>query len=414
MHRFRTLLACRTESAERGQVLVIVGGGLIVFIAMVGLVIDGGYAWGQQRQAQNAADAVAKAGNVPILEWIAGDTTITLGDVGCAVERAEQEAGAIVEEAEFTDFAGNLIGLPVPDCGTGGTLPDAAQGVKATAIREFNTFLMPIVGIDELTARADATAVVGPVPGLSIALPVTFPQTLQVCDSAENVYSVRDWGTENVDGGPPATAGWDPYEILPPDVEPVAGNLAIVPLCGTGPGSVGWLDYGCGNLADSISDPCEDLYIHIPDWILTQTGNVNCCEDELGAYHGNIDGVYEPDLDQIVKLPIHRETCEDDAGTTGTGTARVLNPCITGEGEGNNLWYGVEFWVGFALDSAHVQGADTECQNSPGTPQLVPPVGGGVGCLKGWFVERIGHPDQVFIGELDPGAEGPFGITLIN
>ena len=46
---------------ERGQVLVIVAGALVALIAMVGLVIDGGYAWGQQRDTQNGADAAAKA-----------------------------------------------------------------------------------------------------------------------------------------------------------------------------------------------------------------------------------------------------------------------------------------------------------------------------------------------------------------
>ena len=37
---------------ERGQVLVIVAGALLVIVALTGLVIDGGYAWGQQRMAQ--------------------------------------------------------------------------------------------------------------------------------------------------------------------------------------------------------------------------------------------------------------------------------------------------------------------------------------------------------------------------
>ena len=44
---------------ERGQVLVIVAMGLVVMVAMVGLVIDGGFAWGQQRKTQNGADAMA-------------------------------------------------------------------------------------------------------------------------------------------------------------------------------------------------------------------------------------------------------------------------------------------------------------------------------------------------------------------
>ena len=35
---------------------------LVVIVAMVWLVIDGGYAWGQQRKTQNGADSMAEAG----------------------------------------------------------------------------------------------------------------------------------------------------------------------------------------------------------------------------------------------------------------------------------------------------------------------------------------------------------------
>lgn len=407
LRRFR-----RTD--ERGQVLVIVGAALVGLVAMVGLVVDGGYAWGQQRVAQNGADSVAKAGNVPILEYLAGDATVTMGDVGCAVETAMQESGVELESAEFTDFQGNTLGVTVPLCGSGGAITDDIQGVKATAVRTFDTFLMSVVGIDQLTARANATAVVGPLTGFSVALPVTFPQTLELCDNSDRVYSVRDWNEENVAGGPAAQPNqWDPYEILPEGETPGPGNLAIIPLCGTEPGSVGWLEYGCGNIQQAISNPCQDLFINIPDWIQTQTGNINCCEGEINSYGGDVEGTFEPDKDQVVALPIHQVTCENDAGTSGTGTSRALNPCTAGPGEGNNLWYGVEFWVGFAVDSSHVQGSDVECRTGVGEPKLVSPTGY-VGCLKGWFVERIGHPDQISIGEIDPGFEGQFGITLIN
>ena len=189
-------------------------------------------------------------------------------------------------------------------------------------------------------------------------------------------------------------------------------NLATFPLCGTAPGSIGWLDYGCGNIADAINGPC-DLFLNIPDWILTQTGTIDCCEDELEQYAGDTPGVYEEEEDTLVKLPIHQVTCENDAGTTGTGTSRVLNACAAGPGEGNNLYYGVEFWVGLILDGAHVQGGDNECEEAPGTPQLAAP-GGNVGCLKGWLVRKIGHPDDVSIGDVDPGAMEELGITLIN
>lgn len=415
----------RALSSESGQVLVIVALGLVALVAMVGLVVDGGYAWGRQRVTQNGADSIAKAGSVVILRWLDGEA-MTLGDISCAVNQAASDHNVDVEAAELTDHEGNLIGTPVPDeclAGGHGSIPTEAQGVKATTRQEFDTFLMSVVGIRELTARADATAVVGPVLGTGVALPVTFPQTLTVCDDQEVTYTIQDWGEI---GG---ANTWEPYEILPdpeeiPEGEPDAENLAIIPLCSTGPGSVGWLDFGCGNLSETISNPC-DTYFPIPSWIQTQPGEVNSLEDELEAYHGDEPGIYEAegvdpdgDTDHRVQLPIHTATCEDDAGVSdpdGDGI-NELNDCPAGQwtaGEGNNLWYGVPFWVGFVIDEAHVQGGDSECEGPPGTPQLDNP-GGQVGCIKGWFVDRVAPPTDVGIGDIDPGDDIDIAVVLIN
>jgi hypothetical protein len=401
-----------------------VGLGLIALIAMVGLVIDGGYAWGRQRITQNGADSVSKAGATVILRWLDGET-MKLGDIGCAVEQAAADHDVELEDVQVTDHEGNLIGVTVPDClaGGNGDIPTDAQGVKATSKQEFDTFLMRVVGIQELTARADATAVVGPLLGTGVALPVTFPQIFRVCDDQQVLYEIDDWD----DVGTPNNT-WEPYEILPdPEVnaegEPDADNLAIIPLCTTGPGSVGWLDFGCApNLAETISNPCG-AHFPIPSWIQTQTGEVNSLEDELAEYHGNLPGVYEPegsdpDADHRVQLPIHTNTCEEDAGVSDTDGDGIneLNDCPDGvwtAGSGDNLFYGVPFWVGFIIDEAHVQGGDNECEELEGTPLLDNP-GGQVGCIKGWFVARHAPPTDVGIGDINPGDDTDIAVVLIN
>src|ERR687895_2370317 len=91
------------ERDERGQVLVIVAGGLLVIVGMVGLVIDGGYAWGRQRETQNGADSISKAGSVVILQWLDGEAK-DAGDVGCAVERLAEEMDVDLEDVQFTRF----------------------------------------------------------------------------------------------------------------------------------------------------------------------------------------------------------------------------------------------------------------------------------------------------------------------
>ena len=58
----------------RGQVIVLFAIFLSVIVMGVGLVVDGGNALNQRREAQNAADFAALGGARVIAEWIDGDT----------------------------------------------------------------------------------------------------------------------------------------------------------------------------------------------------------------------------------------------------------------------------------------------------------------------------------------------------
>jgi len=390
---------------ERGQILVIVAGGLVVIVAMVGLVIDGGFAWSRQRDTQNGADAVAKAGTIVVQHYIAGIDTPTPNDfdVACAVAGAAAVNGVDVEEAEYVDYAGESL-LPNPvlvgDCASdlGVPIPDGAQGVKARASETFDTFLMAVIGVPTLTAVADAIAVVGTLQTITGgALPVTFPKESTYCDSNETVLKIQEQDND--------PTKWLPYEIIT-EAQATMDNLAIVPLCFVEPGSVGWLDWGCGQrLALSITEPCPTT-IPIPAWVHTQTGNVNALEDELNSYAG-----------QVVALPIHDFTCRQDIlddvepGETPGGCPSY------GEwsGDGDNLYYHIPFWVGFKLYQAYTQGGDFECQTEPGTPVLEDPEPrGAVGCLKGWFVAYYPAEGSVVIRRIDPGEGYNLAVTLIN
>lgn len=406
--------------SERGQVLVIVAGGLVVIVAMVGLVIDGGFAWGRQRDTQNGADSVAKAGTVAVQHYVAGVDTPTPNDydVACAVVVAAAENGVVVEEAEYVDWAGEsllpspvLVGSCAADLGVG--IPLGAQGVKARVSETFDTFLMPVIGVPTLTAVADAIAVVGTLETITGgALPVTFPKESEFCDSLGTDFLIQE------DDGLP---GWTPYEILPNEAAANASNLAIVPLCDTGPGSVGWLDWDCGQrLAESITEPCS-ITIPIPAWVHTQTGNVNSLDDELNSYAGPANEVGTPTSeDTVIALPIHDFACDEDIpDDVYPGDPGGCPSYGTWSGMGNNLWYHVPFWIGFKVDQAYTQGGDIECQAGPGSPVMVPPYPPGVGqgfpgCLKGWFVAYYPAEGSVVLGPIDPGEVQNLAVTLIN
>ena len=107
--------------------------GMIVIVAMVGLVIDGGNAWGQQRHAQNGADAIAEAGATVLAQRLAGVAPArTDGDVGCAVEAAATANEVTNPQAFYTDIDGNLLTPQVQvgpcNAGAGAVIPDRPQG----------------------------------------------------------------------------------------------------------------------------------------------------------------------------------------------------------------------------------------------------------------------------------------------
>jgi hypothetical protein len=412
------------RAAESGQVLVIVAVGMVVLIALVGLVIDGGFAWGQQRENQNAADAVAKAGTVVVQHAYADDTPPTDGDVGCAVDDAVEAFGVDLVSAVYTNSEGTPLTpeIPVGECGSVGAIPVDldAQGVKATTTHTFDTFLARVVGVEEFTTSADATAVVGPQVGICPAgtgcgvLPVTFPISAVKCDGTNSQIAIGSDDWEILD---PAGVTGDP---------PTVDNMSIIPLCSTEagtetPGSVGWLDYGCGNLADTIEEPCN-VFIPIPAWVKTTTGNVNSVEDELNAYTGNEINVPEfdqsdTDRDEVLPLPIHTNTCESDPdGPNNDIVPPSPEPCPEGDwsGQGSNTYFFAQYWVGFMLDQAYVQGSNvTDCNSPPGTPSGAAG-SGATSCLKGWFVAKFEAPGTIGVGDLNPGAPEPMGVVLVE
>ena len=385
---------------ERGQVLVIVAIGLLAMVAMVGLVIDGGHAWGRQRETQNGANAMAKAGTTVIQHYLSGDA-MTDGDVGCAVDDASDRNLVTLESAVYTDDQGSPLSpqTPVGACGAGGGIPSGAQGVVATASQEFGTFLVGVIGFDQLTTEADATAVVGTSGGICPAsagcgvLPVTFPHRAVTCDGTNRQVVIGD----------------SDWPILDEAVDTLdASNLVVVPLCTTGPGSVGWLDFGCApNLESMIDDPCN-VYIPIPAWLHTQTGNTNSLEGNLSAYAGSQPGVAEEE-DVVMQIPINDNTCVGQPADTDD-TCDPLGS--EGSGNGNNMYYHIPYWQGFKIDGAFTGGSDPECNQAPGNP--LGGGNGGTGCMKGWFVSRSGAPGTISTGPIAPGAPVPMAVMLVN
>lgn len=388
------------EPAHRGQVLVIVALAMIALIAMVGLVIDGGHAWGKQRQTQTGADSVALAGATVLAQNLAGTLPKkTDGDVGCAVSNAAaaNELGNV--QAFYTDWQGTFTANPaieVGPCaaGAGAPVPAGAAGVKAIGDQTFDTFLMQVIGIETATTTADATAITGTLSGCpegpSCPLaPITIQTISEQCDGSGKYVRVGGAGWPIVD---PATAN--------------STNESNVPLCKTDSGSFGGLDLGgpgCDS-KDGFTQPCE-AWVPVPAWVQTSTGAIKNDIEGLNQYAGPVIGTAD---DQIVLIPMHDATCKHDPPDS------TPPPCVPGDqwnGRGNNTYYHIPYFTGFMVDQAYKE--FNACKSGPGGPLATGGNPSGA-CLKGWFVKLVmqgpvGGPASGI--PQDPAA---IGIQLIN
>jgi hypothetical protein len=387
---------------ERGQTLVVVAVAMVAILLGAGLVIDGGWAFAQQRTTQNAMDAAADAGAVALVQNLpftvqgqAGPNTDQ--DV---LDRIVAVAGTngvtdLSPDALYTDITGVPLPGPVAVGSLGAVAPPAgAYGVEVHGAIQFGTFFAGIAGMTGFTASARATAVAGSINTICATdepcafIPVTFPSSLSSCDG-QNRWQF----------------GEGPY--IPTD-NPTWDNESIVPICGTADGSVGWLDIEphdpvCGSAQGAALLTCdvENPYPHelpLPIWIHTVTGNIQGgpLQNALDAYSGPTVGTYEPGLDQIVYIPLY-DCIANNVGQVSPGPACPAPPLV---GVGSHTYYHIVAVLSMILDQSVVNGVGSNpsdpCKNPPGSPYV--DGNGATGCLKGWFTQvlttgPVGIPD---------------------
>lgn len=349
----------RQDDDERGQILVVVAIGLIVMVAMVGIVIDGGYAWGKQRQTQNGSDAASEAGAVLLAENlvraeqnppVSPRTDIEVRDAVDSAAIANDIGSA--PTAYYTDFDGNLLtpaGAIAADesqaaqvGNASNAIPPGAMGVRVDGQQTFDTFLARVIGFNQFTTTTTATARAGYLGGTCSAdegcliLPVTVPTTVLGCDGNN-----------------------DPAPVSPATLWPAPSSVMSVPLCKSGPGNVGWIDWtptagGTQELEEAILHP-SNIALTWPGWYyITATGNVNSknIEDALNTYKG-----------QNVQFPQFDATC--DAQPSGPG----INDCPAGHvgGNGSNQWYHLAGMSTFQFCTD--DGSMPECTTAGGSPK---------------------------------------------
>lgn len=237
------------RKGERGQILVLFAGGLTLLVLLIGLVVDGGTAFVNRRDAQGDADLAAMAGGKIIMDFYVSNPALRSPDVRAAIA-ARMTANDCVTgvgtpcswSAEYI-AAGEVSNGNVSDTANS-PIPTGTVGVVVHVSRQPRTYLLGIIGQSNWQVAADATA-------------VTYQPRLAV----------------------PGTLL--PIATNPPNPFVPETSYVLTDTAPYGPGAFGWLTW-LGNpsspiLADSLCNP-DNPEIVFPQMIDGAPGNHNSSE----------------------------------------------------------------------------------------------------------------------------------------
>ena len=375
---------------QRGQIIVIAAMTMVALIGGVSLILEGGNAYAHQRMVQNAADSTANAGAMILGQRLGGGSQ-TDTDVYNAIDQMASANGLNTYIGYYTDVHGNLLtplGLTTTDFASAErvgaadgdtTIPPGTQGVRVGGSQTFGTTFARVLGINQFTASADATAVTGGLTG-GVFMPVVFPVSLANCDGSGNVV---------VTDAPWRLADPNPTD---PTLHPI-GQEYIVPLCKTGAGSFMILNLDPTlTCAQMVTNPSSIQFNDFPVDVPSDNGN-NCAQQIGGAVTtAGLQG-------QVVMIPI----CDGQCVTQGTGS---------------NATYHIIRIVAFYLDylSYTNSGTNAACSltTSPTYGTSIVNITGGNGsssCMAGWFVRYV-TSGPVGTGNIQNGEA--IGVQLIR
>ena len=432
--------ATQRRPGESGQALVIMVAVMLLSVALLAVIVDGGNVLTQQRVAQTGADSTAEAGAIVFASRLAGVPAPADGWDALVKAKLMESASAnrmTIQAAYYTDICGiplkpngnaalngdgseNLaVAAKVGDGalpGGNATTPDCPSltvgpvaGVLVVGEINVATYVARSIGIPTIKVNTNATSVAGYLQGFCAAsegewcavLPVAIPVNAVTCDGSGNLVEGQN--------------KWDWNTVL------------IVPLCKNSPGNVGWLDWtppggGATEIVCSIINP-NNPAVRLPSWqYVTSTGNVNgggeCTDAETGiVYEGVEDAVRKYDGIHVL-IPQFDRTCRtknadpDPISEPPDVSAEPYYGCpnLPGGGDGQNIWYRMPSFAFFELCSpsddacggrhgAYISGSNAaECDTGNGATS----------CLVGKFIDILAS------GTVGPGVGAGTGNKALG
>ena len=337
------------RTSQRGQVIVLFVGIVIPLIILVGLAIDGSYAYVQRRSAQNASDLASLAGanQIAVALGTANGGAITMHDcdVRKAIDRVLAANGSqpipqltygTAAGPQYISGAGSIVRPVSYDASCSSLIPTAsgAMGVQIGATRQWQPFFLGIIGISKWTASAVSDARTGylAAPPAGSVFPMGIAQS-SFDQTVSGHFVLCPPGSTPVSQG-----GTCPDQTLDGSKESSGANA---------PGNFGWLKFGQANNCAGFglgmtNDGCPNgaasgfLQSEIDG---TYTGN--CCSAPTGGA--------APD-DRIGGLQGHNGKGGDNCSAIVASKATYLVPIWdTDGGNGNSMWYHIVGFAGFQI-----------------------------------------------------------------
>lgn len=420
------------QQQPRGQILVLVAIMLIGMLAMLALVLDGGNAYLQRRQAQNAADAAA----------LAGARTYCLTQ-----DRAQAEA--VARTYAITNNGATAASVTFPSTNT----------VNVVAEITFDTYFAHLIGRDQIVASAEAAS--GCFAGVSAhVLPIAWACHRPAITSTVSLDCIADVITFDQARlqalNPRAPTLAEPYPIypelyiimdsssLPNDVDDICMTTTIsgtvsghlnCDVDGDGDsdlianGDRSWLDLdGLGGGASDLSawvDGSQQVSIDNHTWLGGQTGAIASVYQTVGNFAGSVFSV--PVFDDICdQEPAQTGACDNTQNFyTGIIEDRVHTEDTIIHTNGTGYYYHVIGFASFYVTcvqetpgrSTRVTASGIATLNSdcPGyaAARHIGSISNSTKTIEGYFVSGI-MPDMV-VDPSQPGLDmGTYGLVLLK
>jgi hypothetical protein len=259
------------RKSERGQALVLIVFAMVGLIGLTALTIDGGLAYADRRNAQNAADTAA----------LAAARALIRGE-------AWQTAGTALAAANGYDGNGTTNVVEVVNPPVSGTYAGNSEYIQVMITSNLDTFFAPVIGVEQITNSVDAVARAKPGDVVNLfdgsAVVGLNPHDCKAVKYQGNANTLVDGGGLFVNSDCSTSAFFNNSS---------AAQLTAPSLC-----SVGGITYEPDAInipAGEIKTGCESYTYPVPDYILplpscpsnaVKTGNT------LSA--GNYSGQFPP------------------------------------------------------------------------------------------------------------------------